>query len=253
MNLNIARTVIRCVRCVTMMMASSGFAISLAFSQAAPAAVPLQQLLAAHGAWKNPNSIQILGTSTIGAVSTPIKITATKQEEVLTERGANKQVSTTTASFKDDGTKVKWDATPGGFVQLDVTGIFFLSQLADRSLTIAAPRAVPLPGGPAQQIHVNSNRTETHYGRLRVKDEFDLFVGANGLLSGISRSFYPSDPRFRFTVAYMFSDYKDTNGVLLPYRIEAFVRGNKFETIVVDSYQVNVPAAPSLFAPRSVK
>jgi hypothetical protein len=219
-----------------------------------PSPTAIEQLLRAHKAWDHaPNSIEINGASTIGNTTKPIKITATRLEEVLTERDTKKQIATAAKSFKDDGTKLQYDPTPSGFAQLDVTGVFFLAQLGDRTLTVGASKSAQIPQGPGQAVHVSGNRSQFHYGRIQVRDQFDLYVGADGLLAGISRSFYENDPRIRFTIAYAFSDYRETGGVLLPYRIETYLKGSKVETIVVDSYHLDVPASSSLFTPRSVR
>ena len=45
------------------------------------------------------------------------------------------------------------------------------------------------------------------------------------------------------------SDYRITDGVLLPYRIDRYLKGGKIETIEVAKYEFDIPAAPSLFAP----
>jgi hypothetical protein len=83
-----------------------------------------------------------------------------------------------------------------------------------------------------------------------VEDKADIYVADSGLLTAISRTFYEEEPRFAYTLTYKFSEYRETDGVLLPYRIETYVKGNKTETLDVASYQFNVPAAASLVQPR---
>ncbi len=226
-------------------------ALPLSAQAPVPAPLPVQRLLDAHHAWKTaPHSVLITGTTTLGGGTTPLKITATRQEEILIERGTKKQVVTGSTNFTDDGTKLSFAPTSGGFVQLDVTGVFFLAQLLDRPLTASAPKDAQLPQGKTQQVHMSTDRKALEYGRIQVKDQFDVYIDAFGLLAGIARTFNETDSRFRYTIAYTFSDYKETDGVLLPYRIQAFLTGNKIEEIVVESYQFDVPAASSLFAPR---
>jgi hypothetical protein len=217
----------------------------------AQALQPLQQILRAHQAWTNPPaSVEIVGTATRGTVSQPVRITATRQEEVSMEYGAKRLVATPSAYFSEDGTKFSREATPSGFAQLDVTGLFLIAQLAAKPVTIGRVEPATLQGIPGFRVRVRTDRTEVHYYQLTVRDEMDIYTTATGLLAGISRSFYETRPRFQFTMALTFSDYRDTGGVLLPYRIERFIKGAKVETIVVDRYNFDVPASSSLFAPR---
>ena len=214
-------------------------------------AQPIADLLKAHKVWAGPpSSIQITGTSTRGNVTGPIKITATFKEETLTEYGTDKEILTASRNFRDDGTKITPQSTPSGFMQLDITGVFMLAQLMTRPVTTALLETTTVQGAKALRVRVRGGRSEIHYRQIPVNDEFDLYISESGLLAGISRSFYESMPRFKFTQGATFSDYRDTNGVLLPYRIERYLKGYKFETIIVDSYAVNIPAAPTLFEPR---
>ena len=213
-------------------------------------AAALQGILRAHRAWTTPPaSVQITGTLTRDKMTEPVKITATRQEEALVESGTAKRVATTSVHFEDKQGKVTPLPTLSGFTQLDATSLFFLAQMAARPVTVAPAVPAVTPGGPGQRIRVRSNRTEMHYGKIGVADEVDLYVGPGGLLTGLSRSFYESAPRFKFSHAYAFSDYKETNGILLPYRIERYLKGRNVETIVVTSYEFDVPAAPTLFSP----
>jgi hypothetical protein len=215
-------------------------------------AVPIiQPLLAAHRAWHTPPAtIQITGTSTRNAETEPIRITATQQEEALIEYRKTKWVIKPSGRFKDDGAKVTPPSVPSGFTQLDVTGLFFVAHFAEREVSVDPPERTTLFGAPARRVRMRTDRTEQHYGRFRVKDELDLYIGNGGLLAGIARSIYPEDPQFGYTVAHAFSDYREVNRVLLPYRIETYVKGTKVETIIVDSYEFDVPADARLFEPR---
>ncbi len=217
-------------------------------------ATALDAILRAHHAWTTPPaSVRIIGTLTRGKTTEPIKITATAEEEALVESGTSKLVATTSSRFQDKDGKITPEPTLSGFSQLDVTGLFFLAQLAVRPVSVASPVAAVTPGGAGRRVHVRSNRSQLHYGRLRVIDEADFYTGSDGLLAGISRSFYESLPRFKFSQAYAFSDYRDTNGVLLPYRIDRYLKGRVIETITVTSYEFDVPAAPTLFTQRGTR
>jgi|SRR5438876_231900 len=227
----------------------------MAFAQLPPV-VPsglLGQILAAHRLAVAPSSVRITGNVTRGAVTEPIKITATSKDETLVESGSTKRVATTAASFQDKDSKVTALPTLPGFSQLDATSVFLVAQLASRPVTVAAPVPAAMPSGLGQRIRVQSGRSELHYAKIKVRDEADLYINGEGLLAGVSRSFYESAPRFKFSQAYAFSDYKSTNGVLLPYRIEKYLKGRKIETISVTSYEFDVPVAPTLFAPGGIR
>jgi hypothetical protein len=222
------------------------------FAQTSPQG--LQALLKTHRAWAaSPASIEIAGTSTRGKVTGPIKITATRLEEAVTEYGQDRLVATQSSFFKEIGSKLSRQPTESGFTQLDVTSVFLVSLLADRPTTVSAPQPAIGPAGPATRLRVSSRRSQIHYAKLTVPDELDLYVASSGLLTGLSRSFYPTSKRFAFTLAYAFSDYRDTGGVLLPYRIDKYLKGVNIETIQVTSYRIDVPTTATMFQPRRTR
>jgi hypothetical protein len=227
------------------------FWTSSVFAQTA-ATEQLSQVLGAHHAWNAPPvSVQITGIATSQAgVSEPVTITATANEDVLIDYGGiRKQIATATALFRVESGRVKPQPTNSGFSQLDVTGLFFLAHLSRRPITVGPATAILLQGSPAKRLKVVNGRIDVHYRQHVVKDEVDVLTGDNGLLIGISRSFYAGGSRFQVTLAVTFSDYRDMNGILLPYRIERYIKGFKVETILVNGYQFNVPVTRSLFDP----
>jgi len=222
------------------------------------AAPLLQSILIAHRAWATPPaSIQIRGASVRGGTRQPVTITATQKEEAVIAYGSTKRVATPSNQFQDDGQKSSFADVPSGFDQLDITGIFLISQMTRRYAKAGIPEVLNSPEFPSSKagrvirIHFSGGRTQTHFRQISVIDELDVLVAPSGLLAGIERTFYPEDSRLRYTVGYRFSDYRDTGGVLLPYRIDSTFKGNIEETIVVADYQVDVPATPSLFESRS--
>jgi hypothetical protein len=212
----------------------------------------IQAMLKAHGAWTTPPlSIQIEGRSTKGAITEPVRIMATAEEEVRTEYGERHErlnVAARTAHFNDDGKKVKRQPTPSGFAQLDVTSVFFLSRLLQAPVRASKVEALGQDG--SLRMTASTGRKELHYSQYTVEDTFDLYIHKSGLLSGISRSVYQERPLYASTLDVTFSDYRDTNGVWLPYRITRYVNRQLIETINVDRYTVDVPAPSSLFIPR---
>jgi hypothetical protein len=217
--------------------------------------VALDQVLQAHGSWQVvPLSIQITGTSTRDGGTSPVQITATNQEEVLYQYGSQrKYVATPAAHFEADVSTMTQEAAPSGFAQLDVTGVFLLTQLLQRRINIGPPEAATLPSGPGTHVRIRGERSEWHYRRFKVLDQLDLYIDNNGLIEGISRTFYENEPRWERTVAVRFSDYRETRGIRLPYRIDRYDEGALIETIHVDSYAFDVPAGPGLFARGRVR
>ena len=225
-------------------------------AQSAPtgsdAAPLLQSLLIAHHAWLSPPaSIRIRGTSVRGTTRRPVMITATQKEETVTSYGSTRRVATPSSKFQDDGQKSSFDTVPPAFDQLDVTGMFLISQMTRRLETAGTPETYRTKDGWFTRVHLSSGRTQTHFRQLSVKDELDVLISPSGLLAGIERSFYPANPRLHYTAGYRFTEYRDAGGVLLPYRIDSIFKGNIEETILVDDYQFNVAAIPSLFESRS--
>lgn len=216
------------------------------------AAPMLQSILVAHRAWITPPaSIRIHGTSIRGNSRQPVTITATQNEEVVIEYGSSKRVATPTAQFQDDGQQSAFASIVGAFDQLDITGLFLISQLTQRPVQAGRQEGLASKEGRLTKIHLSTGRTKQHFRQIPVSDELDVFVSASGLLAAIERTMYPSDSRLRYTRGYRFSSYRDAAGVLLPYRIETIFKGNVEETILVNDYQVDAPAAPSLFQSRS--
>jgi hypothetical protein len=217
--------------------------------------VALHEILLAHRAlpaWRiAPVSIQISGVSTRGSTAEPVKITATRYEEVLIEYGTRERRVTTPSANFQAGAKAVAAETPGGFAQLDVTGLFLVAQLAERGVAVALAEE-SAPAG-LRRIAVRGNRSELHYRRFTVHDALDLYIDTSGRLAGIVRQFYPDEPQYRYTVSLKFSDYRKTGEMLLPYRIERFLQGKTLETITVETYAFDVPVGPAMFAKRRVQ
>jgi hypothetical protein len=225
-----------------------GFLSASLLSAQAPTSNPIKAILDAHKAWPNPPaSIQIVGNVIKGDRKEPVTITANQQEETLIDYGGVKRVETPSKNFQYDAEKVAPQHTLSGFAQLDVTSVFLLAHLVRRPLTFGRAEPAATKDQSLIKIHVRSNRTEKHYVQIVVNDEVDIFTEPSGLLAGISRSFYQSKPPFNFTMSLTFSDYRDTNGVLLPYRIERLINGLSVEAIAVDSYAFDVATPGSLF------
>jgi hypothetical protein len=198
-----------------------------------------------------PTSVKIMGVSTRATGTQPITITATNLEETLLEIGKEKEVATPARFFRDDGEQSVRHNTPAGFAQLDVTGVFLISQLRNREVKTTNPVSTTFRGRDAWLIHVAGNRSEMHHRQLRVEDEFDLYLDKSGLLLAIERTFYKELPLFTATMTLVFSDHRATSdGLILPHRIERYVKENKVETILVSSYAFDIQTTRDQFEPR---
>jgi hypothetical protein len=192
----------------------------------------------------------------MGKVTEAVRIVATAKEEIAIERGAlqeTKLVSTPKESFHHDGKKTIKASAPAGFAQLDITGIFMLAGAAASGATAGKSETAPFAGGEALKIPINRGRTQRHLGQYTVQDTFDIYLDASGRLAGIARSFYPTTSSLHYTLGYKFGDYRDTGGVLLPYRIEVHLKKHLSETIVVSEYQFNIAPDPALFTQGNVR
>ena len=220
----------------------------------------LDAIVAAHGVNRlSPLSVQMTGMVQRGE-SKPeqFRIVATRDEELRIEygtQGKDTMVVSQKLNFRDDGTKFEYSRVPSGFSQLDITGLFFVEQLRNRAVRVdAATEQVIIAGAPATRLRVESERTQIHKGKIQVNDRADLYVGPNGLLMGVSRSFYEGRPE-RYTQAFLFSDYRKTGAeeLLLPYRVEVYIKGQRRQTLLVESYQFDVSTDRDLFLTRRAR
>jgi hypothetical protein len=220
----------------------------------------LDAIVQAHGARRlAPISVQMAGMVQRGdAKPEPFRLVATRDEELRIEYGSDGKdtmVVSQKLNFRDDGTKFEYPRAPSGFSQLDITGLFFVEQLRNRAVRVeAAQEQVTIAGTDTTRLRVESERTQVHKGNIRVNDRADLYVGPNGLLTAISRSFYEGRPE-RYSQAFLFTDYRKTGEeeILLPYRVEVYVKGQRRQTFLVESYQFDVPTDRELFLTRRAR
>lgn len=217
----------------------------------------LDTIIAAHGVkGLASTSVVMIGSVQRGdAKPEPFRIVATRDEELRIEYGSQAQdtlVASQKMNFHDDGKKIEYSRVPSGFSQLDVTGLFLIEQFRNRAVQVdQAKEPVTLLGVPTTQLRVQSERTQTHKGSVTVSDRADVYVDKNGILTAISRSFYDGRPD-RYTQMFFFSDYRKTGneGVLVPYRVQLFVKGHLRQTYQIETYQFDVPTDRDLFTSR---
>jgi hypothetical protein len=217
----------------------------------------LDEIVEAHGAdVVPPISVQMIGRVDRNQKTEPLKIVATREEKIRLEYGtAGKDtlVMTQGLIFQDDGEKFTYPRVYAGFSQLDMTGLFLVQQLTKRAVRVdKMSTRVVVAGVLATPIRVESERTQTHKGSVKVADSVELYVGPNGLLLGISRSFYEGRPD-QYTQSFLFSDYRKTeSGMSLPYQIDLYIKGQRRQSFHIETYQFDVRADRELFQSRRV-
>jgi hypothetical protein len=192
--------------------------------------------------------VRIEGRFSQGSVPVPLTITATEREEVLYEYGGGRpfrRVTTPETQFIEEAGKAEFPSMSPGFSQLDVTGVFMLAKSSNAASAKRAGSAA-LRGAPGEKLSVDRGRMEVHFDSL-INDTFDLYTNAEGLLTGISRTFNAGP--ITMSIAHEFFDFRPVDGVMLPFRIERVVRGRKSGIIDVDRSILDAPASPQLFAP----
>src|SRR6185369_1613862 len=124
-------------------------------------------------------------------------------------------------------------------------GLDWLSILGLRRLDIGAPSWADLGTGIDNGRTILRSRVATsqelrQYGRV-LKDEFEIdFDVQTGLVSSVQQQQYADNSLdLVFPVVHKFSDYRNTNGVILPFRIEKYVQNRLVETITVNAIQLN--------------
>ena len=213
----------------------------------------IEAILKAHNAWPIPPvSVQITATSFQNDQKVPVKLTATNQEETIIESGESRKVATNAKVFLDTGKTTEFDRASSGFSQLDITSVFLLAQLQQRGVFVGAPEKIESKDSGLYRIHVSTKRSQLHFGASRVNDEFDVYTDNGGILTAISRLYYNDQP-YRFNQTWKFLDYRETEKVLLPYRLERYLKGRLIETVIVDKYVFNVETSSAPFLTRRPK
>jgi hypothetical protein len=192
----------------------------------------------------------------MGKTTQPIRIVATSKGENVTEFGSSRErkiVFTPNTAFEDDGTKVTKKMTAQRLSQLDVTGIYMLATGSMSETRLGQAAAASIRDTQALKVPVDRGRPPKQLAWPGETDSFDIYVGQNGLLLGIARLTTPEASSTRVTLGYTFTDYRLTNGVFLPYRIEAYLRGRLVETIEVEAYRFDIAVDPAVFKPGSAR
>jgi hypothetical protein len=184
------------------------------------------------------------------------RILATRDEELRIEYGTEGKdtlVATSKVVFRSDGQKNSFPQGGGRFNQLDLTGLFFVQQLRNRAVSVEATQdRATIKDTAVQRIAVGSERSKGIPGQPHIKDQLNLYVTESGLVAGLSRSFFQGRPE-AYTETILFSDYRKTGEQLLPYRIEAYLKGKLRQSFRVETYQFDVQTDRNLFLPTRAR
>ncbi len=78
------------------------------------------------------------------------------------------------------------------------------------------------------------------YRRILKNEEDVDFDKQTGLVAAIHRLGYADDALdATFVTTYAFSDYREVDGIYLPFHIDRYMDGRLKETIVVDTFEIN--------------
>ena len=217
----------------------------------------LEGILFSHGAGLvSPLNVVMTGTAEHEGRTEPFRLIATREEQVRIEygtEGKDVRVATPKVNFRVSDGKVRQGVVSSEFSQLDVTGLFLIAQMRNRTVRIEPTEDwVGVGGVRARRIRVENERTQKHLGTLAVKDRADLYVSEAGLLVAVTRSFYENRPE-RHTLTFVFSNHQKTGDTVLPYRIEVYLQNKKQETFNIGSYAFNVPMDAESFQPRRAR
>jgi hypothetical protein len=218
------------------------------------AEVVLSASLIAHGGMELNEvlRVQMTGTATVGKTSQPITISASLDGSSRTDYGnpATRSIVTTSSGTYEirDGKTVSRPAHAMLYEQFDALSILGLrtkyASGADRGLMGNGS----VGGRETLRVHAGTDDRKMFYGR-RVQDELDAeFDTATGLLAAVHRQGFADDSfDVSFTTSYAFSEYREVQGLMLPFRIDRYLNGKLKETITVSSYTINPALSPSLF------
>lgn len=219
-----------------------------------PGSDPFLVSIRAHGelALQSVQVIVITGQATSGNKTEPITISATLDGKIRVDYGQPLRRSLVTSP------QGSFEATGGGirprsphavaFGQLDRLFILSLRDLSDPRVRRSALGPGSLQGRATQRFKVETGRQQVHYRRV-VRDEVEVqFDQQTGLVAGVVRQQYADESLDRpFVSAYRFSDYRNVEGLLFPFRIERYIDGLLRETVVVETVRINVGLANGLF------
>jgi len=211
-----------------------------------PAETHLAESLRRHGGNKLNEvlTIRLAGTRKTKTTLEPVVISATMEGSSRIDYGKNAEHSVvTTARGRYDVTKGEKKSRPGHsgiYAQLDIFSVLGIRNTYGSGDNRGVVGNRELKGNPTVLIHAGKDRQKTFYDRI-VKDEADIELDAQtGLLAAVHRVQSADDSLdVQFLTTYTFSDYRNVNGIVLPFLIERYRNTILRETLTVESYDIN--------------
>ncbi len=230
-----------------------------AAGQAQPQAASLSGAVAAHGggAVAAVQTIQILAHHSVLGQTEAVRISSDVIDgaarfdygDPVTRSEVVPGVSAGIAPYElANGIRRNRQAFVGLFAQLDVLSVLGIQQFTGARAQLTNVGTASVNGRTVTRLQVTSGRTQTHYFRVLPDQAEVLIDGATGLVSGISRVLSAEqnlDHTFQRT--YVFSDFRNVNGLVFPFQIERHMDGALMDTLIVDSVQLNPVFTTDLF------
>lgn len=215
----------------------------------------MTRAVAEHGgaALQSVQTLRLTGESSAKAVSTPVVISADLDGYVRYDYG---QPITRSWIHEPDG-EFEIRGQQAAIIKQPHVGLFagldFLSILGLKRLEIGSTQWQDAGSGTDSGRAVDRRTVETaqqrrEYGRL-LKDTFEVrFDAQTGLVSSVSRTQYAENSLdLTFPVRYAFSDYRETQGIVFPFRIEKYVKDRLVETFTFSSIEINAGISRATF------
>jgi hypothetical protein len=209
---------------------------------AAVAAVQTIQILAHHSVLGQTETVRISANVVDGAARFDYGDPVTRSEVVP---GISAGISPYSL---ENGNRRNKQAFVGLFAQLDMLSVLGIQQFTGARAQVTNVGSAILNERTVTRLQVTSGRTQTHYFRV-LPDQAEVQIDAvTGLVSSISRVLSAEqnlDHTFQRT--YVFSDFRNVNGLVFPFQIARHTDGTLQDTIIVDTVQINPVFTTDLF------
>ena len=211
-----------------------------------PADTQISASLTAHGGAQllQVLTVRLRGKSTLGKIEEPMVVSASMEGSSRIDYGqpvTRSLVTTPVGSFEvRDGQRRYRPPHSGAYTGLDLFSVLSIRNTFANGANRGVVGMQTLNGREVFRAHVGTDRQQVHYGRV-LKDEADIDLDvATGLVAAVHRRGHADeDLNLTFVDSYTFADYRDVNGIQLPFKIERYFNGRLEETITVDSFEIN--------------
>jgi hypothetical protein len=231
--------------------------IATAFAQG-PALQPADDVLAEtlrrHGGGRLHEVVRIrlTGTSQKNQTVQPVVVSASMDGWRRIDYGRNGAQSSVTSPnggfMVRDGKRTLRPSHAGVFAYLDMFAPLGLRNANASGRNRGFVGNHELKGAPTVQLRTGRDQEKTFYNRV-INDEADVQLDTRtGLVAAVHRVQYADDSLDRqFTTSFLFSDYREVGGIVLPFRIERYQNQTLMETFSVENYEINPVFARDLF------